>query len=207
MGMRLRKKWDLPSEQKAALAILSITFLLGGAAGCLFAALSDGAGAQELSDYLSSYLALAAEGELPRSLWPLLWGELKYLLAAAVLGVTALGTVGLPVLFGVKGFFFAFPLACFFRVFGARGLFPAFVLFGLPALLWAPALFLAGTPGLLSAQRLLRRSLGEERGGLPLLDAAGWLRNGVCAGLSLAAGLLEFWAAPTLLEAAARIVL
>lgn len=203
----MRKKWDLPPEQGGALTVLSIVFLLGGVAGCLFAAVSSEAGLQELGSYLSGYLTLASEEELSRSLWPVLWGELKYPLAAVVLCMTALGTIGLPVIFGVRGFFFSFQSACFFRVFGARGLFPAFVLFGLPALLWAPALFLAGTPGFISARKLLRRSLGEERGGSPVLDGACLYRAGLCVGLSLAAGLLEFWVVPVLLQAAARVAL
>ena len=203
----MRKKWDLPPEQGGALAVLGIAFLLGGIAGCLFAAVSSGAGAQELGSFLSGYLTLAGEGELSRSLWPVLWGEVKYPLAAAVLCLTSLGAVGLPVIFCVRGFFFSFQSACFFRVFGTRGLFPAFALFGLPALLWAPALFLAGTPGFISARKLLRRSLGEERGGTSLLDGTCWYRAGLCVGLGLAAGLLEFWVVPVLLQAAARVVL
>lgn len=206
MGMRIRKKWDLPSEQSGALAVLAFSFLLGGAAGCLLAALSGGAGAEELGSYLSDYLSLAREGELPRVLWPVLWNQLRYLAAALVLGLTALGLAGLPVLFGVRGFFFSFPTACFCLVFGVRGLFPAFVLFGLPALLWAPALFLAGVHGFLSAQLLLRRSMGESRGGV-ILNGAWWCRAGLCMGLALAAGLLEYWVVPALLRAAARVIL
>lgn len=208
MRMKLRKKWDLPSEQRAALVVLAIAFLLGGGGGCLFAALSGGAGAQELSGYLAGYLELAGRGELPSRLWPVVWGQVKYQLAAAVLSLTALGTAGLPVLFGVRGFFFSFSVACFLRIFGGRGLFPAFILFALPALLWAPALFLIGTSGLLTAQKLLRRSLGEERGGAsPLLDRDLWVRAGLCVGLGLAAGLLEHWVVPVLLRGSARVVL
>ena len=206
MGMRIRKKWDLPSEQVGALVILSAAFLVGGAAGCLFASLSGGAGARELSDYLSAYLALAEGGELPRSLCPVLWGQLKFSLAALVLGLTGLGVVGLPALFGMRGFLFAFPAACFFRIFGGRGFFPAFLLFGLSALLWAPALFLMGVPGFLSARRQLRLTLGESRGESPF-GGAYWSRAGLCVGLSIAAGLLEFWVVPVLLRAAARVVL
>lgn len=206
MGMRIRKKWDLPSEQIGALAVLSAAFLIGGGAGCLLAALSSGAGAQELSGYLAGYLSLAQEGELPRGLWPVLWGQMKYLLAVFILGLTAMGVAGLPVLFGIRGFFFSFPVACFCRVFGMRGLFPAFLLFGLPALLWAPALFLTGTPGLLSSRQLLSRFLGENRGGLPL-NGGWWWRAGLCAGLVLAAGLLEYWVVPVLLRGAARVIL
>lgn len=207
MGMKLRKKWDLPSEYRISLAILVAAFFLGGAGGCLFAALSSGEGAQELSAYLSEYMELAGSGQLPRSLWPVLWGQMRVHLAALVLSVTALGAVGLPVLFGAQGFLFSFSVACFCRVFGKIGLFPAFILFGLPALLWAPALFLSGTPGFLSAQKLLRRSLREERGNSPLLNQTFWFRSAACMSLGLAAGLLEYWVLPVLLRAAARIVL
>lgn len=204
--MGMSKKWDLLSEQNGALAVLAAAFLTGGAAGCLLAALSGGAGAEELSSYLADYLTLAQQGELKRSHWPVLWDQVKYLLAALILGLTALGLAGFPILFGVRGFFFSFPVACFCRVFGGRGLFPAFVLFGLPALLWAPALFMAGVPGFLSAQQLLRRALGEGRGGLPL-NGAYWCRAGLCVGLALAAGLLECWVVPVLLRGIARVVL
>ncbi len=77
MGMRIRKRWDLPSEQTGALAVLSAAFLFGGTAGCLLAALSDGAGAEELSGYLAGYLTLAGEGNLPRGLWAVLWGQAR----------------------------------------------------------------------------------------------------------------------------------
>ena len=202
--MRLRKKWDLPTEQRAALAILGTLFLLGGGAGCLFDALSDGEGAEELSGYLSGYLELAGGAGAPHDLWASLWGQMKYQLAAVVLGLTALGTVGLPVLFGVRGFLFSFSAACFVRVFGGRGLIPAFALFGLPALLWAPALFLAGTQSLRSSGQLLGRALGEERTGPVFGRPAYWCTAGLCAGLTLAGGLLEYWVVPVLLRAAVQ---
>ena len=205
MGKKLQKKWDLPSEQTAALVVLAAAFLLGGGLGCLFAALSSGSGAEELSRYLADYLELARGEELPRSLWPLLWGQLKYLLAAAVLGLTALGAAGLPVLFGIRGFFFSFPVSCFCLVFGGAGLIPAFVLFGLPALLWAPALFLTGMFGFCSARKQLHRLQGNGGGGL--FPSFSWYRGGACLCLALAAAFLEFWVVPVLLRAAARVVL
>ena len=205
--MGMRKKWDLPFEQSRALVVLSIAFLTGGMVGCVLAALSGGAGADELSRYLVDYLTLSQDGQLSRSLWPVLWGQLKSLLAALLLGLTALGLAGFPVLFSVRGFFVSFPAACFCRVFGMRGLFPAFILFALPALLWAPALFLMGVSGFLSAQQLLRRALGEGRGGLPPGGVAYWSRAGLCAGLALAAGLLEYWVVPVLLRETAHVIL
>ena len=129
---------------------------------------------------------------------------LYVVLAVLALGLTALGTVGLPVLFGVRGFLFSFSAACFVRVFGGRGLIPAFALFGLPALLWAPALFLAGTQSLRSSRQLLGRALGEERTGPVFGRPAYWCTAGLCAGLTLAGGLLEYWVVPVLLRAAVQ---
>lgn len=206
MGMRIRKKWDLQSEQSRALVVLAVAFSIGGIAGCILAALSGGDGAEELSRYLVDYLTLTQAGQLSRSLWPVLWGQVRYLLAALLLGLTALGLAGFPILFGVRGFFLSFPVACFCRVFGERGMFPAFILFGLPALLWAPALFLMGVSGFLSAQQMLRRALGEGRAGLPL-SGAYWCQAGLCMGLALAAGLLEYWVVPVLLRETARVIL
>lgn len=204
--MRMKQKWDLPLEQRIGLAVLSAAFLSGGLLGSLLASLSGGAGGAELGEYLTGYLTLAWEDGLPRGLWPLVWGQAKYLLAVLVLGMTALGLAGIPLLFGLRGFFFSFSAACFCRVFGLRGLLPAFFLFGLPALLWAPALFLSGVPGFLSARQLLRRTQGESRGAVPL-NGAWWRRAGLCAGLTLTSGLLEYWVVPVLLRAAARVIL
>ena len=206
MGMRIRKKWDWPSEQSRALVVLSISFLIGGMIGCILATLSGGTGAEELGRYLVDYLTLAQSGQLPQSVCTVLWGQVKYLLAALLFGLTALGLAGFPVLFGLRGFFLSFSVACFCRVFGSRGLFPACLLFALPALLWAPALFLMGVSGFLSAQQLLRRVLGEGRGGLPL-NGAYWCRAGLCVGLALAAGLLEYWVVPVLLRETAQVIL
>lgn len=206
MGMRIRRKWDWPSEQSNTLVVLSIAFLFGGLVGCILAALSGGTGVEELSLYLVDYLTMTQDGQLPRSLLPVLWGQVKYLLAALLLGLTALGLAGFPVLFTIRGFFLSFPVACFCRVFGNRGLFPAFLLFGLPALLWAPALFLMGTSGFSSSQQLFRRVLGESRGGLPL-NGAYLFRAGLCVCLALASGLLEYWVVPVLLRETARVIL
>ena len=199
-------KWDWPWEEGGALAVLSVSFLLGGGAGCLLAALSGGEGASQLCAYLADYLTAVQGTQLSLELWAVLWESGKVLLAALLLGLTALGVIGLPLLFGLRGFFLAFSVACFCRVFGGRGLLPAFALFGLPALLWAPALFLAGVYSLLAARQLLGRALGDGRGGT-IFGGAYWCRAGLCVGLTLASGLLEYWAVPVLVRAAAGAVL
>lgn len=207
MGKRVRRKWTILWGPGAAVAVLGVAFLLGGIAGGMFAGLAQGEGALELGNYLSDYLTLAAEGTVLRSVWPVLWEQLRYLLAAVILGLTAIGVVGLPILFCVRGFFFSFSVGCFFRVFGGAGLLPALVLFGLPALLWAPGFFLAGTQGLSNAQALLRRGLGEGRWELPACQMVYWARNGLCCVLFLVCSALEYVVVPVLLKAAAHVVL
>ena len=196
----MANKWDWPWAAGGALPALGLSFLLGGLAGALMAALAGGEGARQLSAYLSDYLILAGQEGAAARFWPLLWGRLRDLLIALILGMTALGAVGLPVLFAARGFLFAFSVGCFCRVFGGAGLFPAFALFGLSALLWTPALFLAGVPGMTRARRLMAG--GGQSG-----PGVSWTLLALCGGLALAAALTERWVAPVLLRAAARVVL
>ena len=204
--MGKREHWDLPSGQGAVLLLLSALFVLGGAAGAMFAGLAGGEGAVRLEEYLNDYFVLVRDSGVPRELWPALWEQLRYVAAAAVLGVTALGVVGIPVLFCVRGFLFTFCVGCFCRFFGGAGLIPALVLFGLPALLWCPALFLAGLQGFSGSRCLLCRGLGDSRCPLPFTPAY-WLRMGLWAGLALACGGLVYGVVPVLLRAAVRAVL
>ena len=207
MGKRERKKWAFVDDRTAGLVVLGGFFLLGGAAGGLFAGLAEGEGARALGGYLSGYLTLASQGTVARNFWPILWEQFRYFLAAVVLGITALGVAGLPLLFAVRGFFFSFSVGCFFRVFGGAGLLPALVLFGIPALLWAPGFFLTGLQGLSNARCLLRRGLGDGRAELPVCCPAYWIRVSFCCVLFFICGALEYVVVPVLLRAAARVVL
>lgn len=206
MGKREQEKWDLLSGQSAVLGLLCILFFAGGLSGSLFAAFADGEGAQELTEYLTDYFHLIGDGTAQRALLPIMWGQLRYLLVVVILGLTAIGVVGIPLLFCVRGFFLSFSVGCFCRVFGSAGLVPGLAIFGLPALLWGPALFLAGFQGLSSAQCLLRRGFGGERCALPF-SCAYWLRIALCAGLILLCVGVEYGIVPVLLRAAVGFVL
>lgn len=189
----------------SSFASICALFFVGGIAGCAFAALANGTGALELCDYLTDYLALAEEGIVVRPFWMLLIEQIKYLLFIVLLGITAIGVFGIPVLFGVKGFFFAFSVGSFCRVFGASGFLPALILFGLPALLWSPALFLAGVQGMSSAKCFLRRGLGDTRCLLPFTSVY-WLRIGLCVFLIVVCCCVEYIMVPVLLRAVAHFI-
>ena len=188
------------------LAALSACFLLGGALGAVFGGLMSETSAQELADYLSTYFTLAREGGVTVEFWSVAWEQFRLLIAVILLGLTALGAAGIPLLFGVRGFLLAFSVSGLCRVFGAAGLVPALFLFGLPAFFWAPILFLTGGQCLNGAWVLLRRLLLESREPLPFTSAY-WGRLGLWAAAMMVCVMLEYLAAPVLLSAAAKLVL
>ena len=206
MGKRVRRKWDLPAGRTQALLVLCAAFFLGGLAGALFAGMSDGAGAEELRGYLCDYLVLAGNGAAVQNFGALIWEQFSVLLLSLLLGAAAFGVAGLPVLMAVRGFFFSFSVACFCRVFGGVGLILAFVLFGLPALLWGPALFLSAVQGLSNAWRLFQAWSGGTQ--VPAGPRNGfWFCTGLCAALAFLCAVLELMVVPVLLRAAAGVVL
>lgn len=174
--------------------------------GCFAAACMTGEAVNELASYLSAYLALANGEGVTVEFWPLVWQQSRFLLCAAILGFTALGVVGFVVLMGVRGFLFTYSVGCFCRVFGWGGLVPGFFLFGLSALVWAPALFVLSVQGLEAATVLLRRTLGESR--LPLPYSSGYfVRMGMCLGAIPVCVLLEYMAVPALVGPACVFLL
>ncbi len=204
-------QWDSMREERrmgrlGPLTILGSAFLMGGILGATLVSMIAQPAAEALSSYLRDYLASGQAGKIAVEFWPMLWEQGRFFLGVCVLGLTALGTVGIPVLFGVRGFLFAFSVAGFCRVFGPIGLGPALFLFGLPAFLWGPILFLAGTQSLEGSIRLFRRVIGGWRESLPF-GPRYWEHLAIWGiGLFLCMAL-EFLAAPALLSASARFVL
>lgn len=195
-----------PSRTSLAAGLLGAAFLAGGTAGCLAAVWMDAAGAQALAGYLTACFRCAVEELQAPEFWSVVWEQFRFPLAAFVLGFTAIGVVGLPVLFCVRGFLFSFSAACFYRLLGPEGFFCALCLFGLPAVLWAPALFVLGSQGMLGAWGMLRRGLGEGSWPLPY-GPDYFFRCGLCAGAAALCVALELFVLPDLFESAARAVL
>lgn len=92
MGRQGKIMLDVPSGTLAAMAVLGMAFLLGGGAGCLLGGMVNGAGGSALSDYLQTYLTLAQDGtEGAPGFWAVLWEQMRFPLAALLMGFTALG--------------------------------------------------------------------------------------------------------------------
>ena len=198
MGRRKKWKLDLLSGQAAALMLLGVLFLVGSVAGCICAGLIDDSGGA-LLDYVSGYLDLLARNGVSGHFLSVLWETIRFPLAALLLGFTALGVVGLPVLFLARGFLLCYAVSAFYRLLGPTGLVPAFFLFGLSAMIWLPVLFQFGVQGVLGSYGMLRRSLGDGR--YPLrYSSAFWVRCGLCAAALCLCAWVEYLAVPMLLQ-------
>ncbi len=199
--------WDVPMQGATpALAVTAICFLLGGVAGCVLCANVGGGGSESLSAYMQGLLAVAkTDGVTPPLLLPLLWEVLRWPLLTVVLGFTAFGVIGIPILFSVRGFLLSFAIASFTRMLGGTGSMLAVVVFGISGLISIPALFALGVQGFASARGLAGRAWGESGRSSPV-GRAYFLRCGVCAGAFCVCVLLEYLAVPGLLSGMAGLL-
>ena len=96
-------------RQLGPLTALGCSFVLGGVLGSLMVSLIAGQAAQELESFLRDYLSAAQAGEIQARFWPMLWEQGRFLIGLCILGVTALGVAGIPVLFWRADFYSPFP--------------------------------------------------------------------------------------------------
>lgn len=205
MERRQVRRWALEGHL-LWLVVLAVAFLLGGGLGLAFGCAVGGEGSQALSQYLTAYLELAAEGEIAIQPILIFWEGLKLPLLALVLGFTALGVVGLPLVLAIRGFSLVYGVTCLCRLLGAEGLLVGGVLFGLTALIAVPALFVLGVLGMEGGWSLLRRSLGHRRSPLPY-GGDYFLRCGGCVVAVAVSAVVEWLVVPSLLTTVARLVL
>lgn len=206
MKRRRKMKLDLLSGNTAAVLLLGALFLLGGALGCAAAGNVRGEAGAALEQYINAYLTLAGGSEMEVRFFSVLWEQMRFPLLALLMGFTAVGIIGIPALFAVRGFVFAFSVACFCRLFGTAGLIPALFLFGLPALIWAPALFVLGMQTLGASCSMLRRCVGDSCRP-EFCEGDYWVRCALCACAVALCVALEYLVLPALVGASARFVL
>lgn len=198
--------WDVPAGGLLpALMTVSIAFALGGLLGCFLAAQVGGGGNDSLTTYLQGYLASArAGGVTPPALWAVVWETLRWPLFTFFMSFTALGMLGIPVLFSIRGFLLSFAVSSFVRMFGGVGGVLAFFAFGMTGLIAVPALFVLGVQGFAAARELAGRFFGETKRSLPF-GRAYFFRCGVCAAALACCVLLEYFAVPALLGSVANL--
>lgn len=199
--------WNVPEERiLPALAVISLSFLLGGLAGCLMSSFVGGPGQESLRNYLEFFLGSAQSGEMcTPGLALQLRDLLRWPVAALLLGFTALGVLGLPLLFAIRGFLLAFSIAAFVQMFGSAGCLIAFLIFGIGGSFSVSALFVLGAQSLAASRRLASRFLGEGKEPSPY-GRAYFLRCGGCAAALCVCLFLERFAVPALVSGAAGVI-
>lgn len=194
-------------DQLSVVLCLTVCFAVGALAGCFFAGVL-GADAQiHLAAYLGDYFTVIRDGEtvLP-SLFSTVWELCRWSVLAFILGFTALGAVGVPAVFLVRGFLLSYSAAVFVRLFGTAGMAAAVLVFGVSGVFGLPALFVLGADALGSAGALAAAFWGD--GKRPALLWRGRLIHAGGCALLLAAGAgVQLWLTPVLLRTAAELLI
>ena len=101
--------WDALTQ----LAVLAVCFSIGVLGGFFFSGWNGDD--PELLDYLSRYFQAAGQGHgAEPSLWASVWELARWPLAALLLGSSALGAAGIPILLGARGFLLSYAAATAF---------------------------------------------------------------------------------------------
>lgn len=193
-------------EQRSALLCLAVCFAAGAVGGCFFAGALDEDAATSLFDYFGGYFTSMENGQvLHLSLLSAVWEVVRWPLLAFVLGFTALGVVGLPVAFCVRGFLLSYAVSVLVRLYGSVGLVAALAVFGVSGFFVLPALFALGVDAFRVAGSMTGNLLGDSR--RTFSPGQGRLfRAGFCCLLLAMAAVLQFQLTPILLSAAAGLL-
>ena len=139
------------SPDKVAWILLPAAFLIGGVMGQLFAGVKSG----QLESVLTAYgTCIPAAAFTLREALSLLWQLFRTLMLAGILSFSALGVLGLPILFGVRGFLAAYAISALVRTWGYRGLATAAVWVGGSNFILLALLLLIAVPGWVYAWEL-----------------------------------------------------
>lgn len=196
--------WSPTAEGTPALVVTAAFFTLGGLAGSFFAFRMSGAGLEVMTAYLEHFLTVAQDAQLNvPSLPELLWRNLRWPLAAILLGFSAMGLLGIPVLSAMRGFLLAFSIASFTMAYGHDGLAVAFFLLGIPGIVSVPAFMILTTQSF-SAACILAGGSGRRE--FPF-HREHLFRCGVCAVAVCLSLLIERYLVPELVSGAASALL
>lgn len=148
-----------------------------------------------LTDYLLEYCAALKEHRIQSPFLSILWDCFRWPVFTILLGTTALGLIGIPILFAARGFLLAFSVSLFGQIMHADGIALAAVLFSVSLLLVLPTLFVLGYSGLNTA---LHRLPSKVFPGAGAYHAETYL---ACGGILVVSVALQWAVLPAALSA------
>lgn len=207
MKKRLLDRLRSPgSELQSALFCLTVCFAVGGAGGCVFAGRLGTEIQTRLLDYFSDYFAvLNGNTTAGFSSLSAVWEILRWPLLTFFLGFTALGVIGLPAVFCVRGFLLSYAVAVLVRLYGTGGMAVSLAVFGVSGFLVLPALFILGVDSFRGAGAMAVKLTGDSKRTSPP-EQGRLLRAGCCGALLVAASVLQLHLTPVLLTAAVKLL-
>lgn len=193
-------------ELQSALLCLTVCFAVGSVGGCIFAGRLGADTQTRLLDYFSSYFAVL-EGDEALGIPSLsaVWEIIRWPLLTFFLGFTALGVLGLPIMFCIRGFLLSYAVAILVRLYGISGLAVSLAVFGVSGFLVLPALFTLGVDSFRGAGAMAVKLAGESKRAFSPGQGR-LLRAGCCCALLAVASILQLRLTPVLLEAAAKLL-
>lgn len=207
MGKRLMRSADgFGTGRLSVLICLTACFAAGIMAGCFFAGILGADAQNHLSAYLNDYFTVLRDGEivLP-SLFSTVWELARWIVLVFALGLTALGVIGIPAVFLLRGFLLSYAVAVFVRLYGSMGLLAALAVFGASGIFVLPAFFILGVDGFESAKNMAGVFLGGGKGGFSFPD--GYFRRAAgCCVLLAVSTAVQFGLTPLLMRAIAQLM-
>lgn len=190
-----------------ALAVAAVFYALGSVVGGVFALRLLQDGDYVLQSFLKQFLLFAQGSELirPRLLRVGL-SSLWWIIAAFALSLSTMGSWGLPILCGMRGFLFSFSVWAFVQVLGKNGLTVAFLLLGVSGLIVIPIFLLLTSQGFLYAKSLSFGGVGQVKTDLACRKR--YLQRWIAAVCVLCGGFVaEWYVMPNLLMGVSDILL
>lgn len=186
-----------------AFLVCAAFFLCGGIVGAFSSAsITD---TDYAFDFLFGYLKLAEDDLVSNpGFLSVMINTLKFPLIALFLGFSVFGVIGLPILSAVRGFLLAFSASLICRLFGTGGIWLAFALYGLSALMTVPCFFVLSSQCFSSSGYLLQAVLHpSQRTTISPFNRTFLKRCVICFIILLAVALLETLFSPGLIKLAA----
>jgi len=202
MNRKLLLRTGAADREFFGFALCLIFFACGILIGTIFAGNLDAAEIFALQSSMSGYIAQIADGShRSPTFFSVFWSLGQYHLLVLFLGFSLLGTFGLPVLSGIRGFYLSFSISAFIQAFGVEGWPAAFSLFGISALITVPCFFLLASQAFAASADLGKVLIGSGKILAGTLYGSHYLiRTILCFLGILAAVLIELYVTPALVS-------
>jgi len=202
--MKRNMAYQVGSDRRGCLGLMicGVFFACGIILGTVSARRLDGVSTQVLYESMMGYMEQIRTGtHLSPGFLSVLWTAGRDHLLVVFLGFSLLGSLCLPILSGVRGFYLSFSIATLIRAFGTGGVPVALSLFGVGALFTLPIFFILVSQAFSASAEMGRMMFGFGNVQVGTLYGRMFLRKLILCFLGiLAAVFVEIYLTPALVS-------